>query len=127
NVHGGFAEYATVHHSSLFKLPASMSFEEGALVEPLAVGVRAVAQARANYQDRVLVIGGGTIGLLTLAVAKAAGVKEALITVKYPQQAQLAAELGADHVIDITQNDVKEFVAKHTGGIGVDAVFETIG
>lgn len=127
NMHGGFAEYTTVHHSGLFKIPASMSFEEGALVEPLAVGVRALAQARASYQDRVLVIGGGTIGLLSLAVAKANGVKEAMITVKYPQQATMAYQLGADQVIDINKVDVKEFVQRHTAGIGVDAVIETVG
>jgi 2-desacetyl-2-hydroxyethyl bacteriochlorophyllide A dehydrogenase len=127
NMHMGFAEYTTVHQSGVFKLPAGMSHEEGALVEPLAVGVRALAQARATYQDRVLVIGGGTIGLLCLAVAKANGVKEAMITVKYPQQARIARELGADQVIDITQTDVREFVRQQTGGMGVDAVVETVG
>jgi 2-desacetyl-2-hydroxyethyl bacteriochlorophyllide A dehydrogenase len=127
NMHGGFAEYTTVHYSGLFKLPAGMSQEDGALVEPLAVAVRALAQANATYQDRVVVIGGGTIGLLCLAVAKANGVKEAMITVKYPQQARMAQELGADQVIDIGQVDVKEFVSRHTGGLGVDAVVETVG
>jgi 2-desacetyl-2-hydroxyethyl bacteriochlorophyllide A dehydrogenase len=127
NMHGGFAEYTTVHHSGLFKLPAGMSSEEGALVEPLAVGVRALAQARVTYQDRVVVIGGGTIGLLCLAVAKANGVKEAMITTKYPQQARIAYELGADQVIDISQVDVKEFISGHTGSMGVDVVIETAG
>lgn len=127
NQHGGFAEYTTVHHSGVFKLPAGMSYEEGALVEPLAVAVRALAQSRATYQDRVVVIGGGTIGLLCLAVAKANGVKEAMISVKYPQQAQMAHELGADQVIDINKAGMKEFVHQHTGGIGVDAVIETVG
>jgi 2-desacetyl-2-hydroxyethyl bacteriochlorophyllide A dehydrogenase len=126
-MHGGFAEYTTVHASGLFKMAAGMSFEQGALVEPLAVGVRALAQAQATYQDRVLVIGGGTIGLLCLAVAKANGVKEALITIKYPQQARLARALGADQVIDISTVDVKEYVQQHTGGMGVDVVIETIG
>jgi 2-desacetyl-2-hydroxyethyl bacteriochlorophyllide A dehydrogenase len=127
NMHAGFSEYTTVHHSGLFKLPPGMSHEEGALVEPLAVAVRALAQARATYQDRVVVIGGGTIGLLCLAVAKANGVKEAMITVKYPQQARLAYELGADKVIDITQADVKKFVSANTDDMGVDAVIETVG
>jgi 2-desacetyl-2-hydroxyethyl bacteriochlorophyllide A dehydrogenase len=126
-MHAGFAEYTTIHHSGIFKLPADMSYEEGALVEPLAVAVRALAQAHATYQDRVLIIGGGTIGLLCLAVAKANGVKEAMITVKYPQQARLAHALGADQFIDITQTDVKEFIKAHTTGMGVDAVVETVG
>jgi len=126
-MHGGFSEFTTVHQSALFKLPAGMSHEQGALVEPLAVGVRALALAHAGHQDRVVVIGGGTIGLLCLAIAKANGVKEVMITVKYPQQARVAKELGADQVIDITKSDVKEFIDSHTKGFGVDAVIETAG
>lgn len=125
--HGGFAEYTTAHASALFVIPATMSDEEGTLVEPLAVGVRALAQAQATHQDRVAIIGGGTIGLLCLAVAKANGVKETLITVKYAQQAQLAHALGADHVIDITQHDVKEVSKELTAGLGMDVVIETVG
>lgn len=125
--HGGFAEYTTAHASGLFKIPATMSDEEGALVEPLAVGVRALAQAEATHQDRVAVIGGGTIGLLSLAVARANGVKDTLITVKYPQQAAMARELGADHVVDVTREDVREVVKELTDGLGIDIVIETVG
>ena len=127
NSHGGFAEYTTAHASGLFKIPENMSFEEGALVEPLAVSYRAVAQAGATYRDRVAVIGGGTIGQFALAAALAAGVKETLITVKYDQQAQLAKDLGADHVVDITKTDLKEYVVDMTGGLGMDVVIETVG
>ena len=125
--HGGFAEYTTAHVSGLFKIPDSMSDEEGALVEPLAVGVRALAQAGATSRDRVAVIGGGTIGLLCMAVAKANGVKETLITVKYPQQAAAARALGVDHVVDVTRQDLKEVVKELTGGLGMDVVIETVG
>ncbi len=125
--HAGFAEYTTAHVSSLFKLPASMSFEEGALVEPLAVGYRAITQAGADFQDRVAIIGGGTIGLMCLLAAKAAGVKETLITVKYEQQAHLAREMGADHVVNVTETDVPQFVKDLTGGMGMDVVIETVG
>ena len=104
-----------------------MTFEQGALVEPLAVAHRALAQAKASYQDRVAVIGGGTIGQLCLAVAKAIGVRETLITTKYPQQADLARDLGADHVVDITTTDVKDVVNDLTDGMGYDAVIETVG
>lgn len=127
NTHGGFAEYTTAHASALFKLPPGMNDEEGALVEPLAVGVRALAQAKATHTDRVAVIGGGTIGLLCLAVAVANGVKETLITVKYPQQAELAKALGATHVVNITQTNVRDVVKELTDGIGVDVVVETVG
>ncbi len=125
--HGGFAEYTTAHASALFKIPKSMSDEEGALVEPLAVGVRALAQAAATHQDRVMIIGGGTIGLMCLAVAKANGVKETLITVKYPQQAAVARALGADQIISVVDEDVRAVVAERTDGLGMDVVIETVG
>ena len=125
--HGGFAEYTNAHASTVFKLPDSMSFEEGALVEPLAVCVRALAQSVANYSDSVGVIGGGTIGLYCLAVAKAIGVKETLITVKYEQQAEVAKAFGADHVVVVGEQDVKDYVSDYTEGYGLDAVVETIG
>ena len=127
NMHGGFAEYTTAHASGLFKLPDTMSFEEGALIEPLAVSYRAVAQSKASYQDRLAIIGGGTIGQLCLAVAKAAGIKETLITVKYNQQYKLAQELGADHIVDISKVDLKEYVMDLTDGCRMDVAIETVG
>ena len=127
NAHGGFAEYTAAHASSVYKLPETMSFEEGALVEPLAVGHRAVAQSGATYRDRVAIIGGGTIGQLCLAAAKAIGVKETLITVKYDQQAQLAQDLGADHIVHISETDVKDHVKALTDNRGMDAVIKTVG
>lgn len=125
--HAGFAEYSNAHASALFKLPGEMSFEDGALVEPLAVAVRAVARSGAGHRDRVAVLGGGSIGLLCLAVARAAGVAETLITVKYPQQARVAREFGADHVVDIGTTDAREVIADLTDGMGMDTVIETVG
>lgn len=125
--HGGFAEYTTAHASGLFKIPATMSDEEGALVEPLAVGVRALAQAAATHQDRVLIIGGGTIGLMCLAAAKAIGVKETWITVKYEQQLEMAQALGADQIIDVRSQNVVDVVNQLTDDLGVDVVIETVG
>ena len=126
DAHGGFAEYTTVHASSAYRLKG-MTFEEGTLVEPLAVAHRALAQSGAGHQDRVAIIGGGTIGQFCLAVARAIGVKETLITVKYPHQAQLAADLDADHIIDISKNDVSDAVKDLSDGLGMDVVIETIG
>lgn len=132
NQHGGFSEYTTAHASGIFKLPDDMTPEEGAMVEPLAVAVRTLAQARATHNDSVLIIGGGTIGQLCLAVAIANGVKETAITVKYEQQAELARELGADHVIMIKDDngdyvDIKPIVKEMTNGLGMDVVIETVG
>ena len=126
-MHGGFAEYTSTHQSGLFKLPERMTFEQGALVEPLAVSHRAIARSGANSRDTVAIIGGGTIGQFCLADAVAAGVKETLITVKYEQQAELAKALGADHIVNVGDTDVQEYVKDVTNGIGFDAVIETVG
>ena len=67
--HGGFAEYSLLPESALFKLPECLSFEEGALVEPLAVAYRAVNRTNAGGKDRLAIIGAGTIGSVSLPPA----------------------------------------------------------
>ena len=104
-----------------------MSFEDGTLVEPLAVSHRAVARGSVNARSTVAIIGGGTIGQLCLADAVAVGAKETLITVKYERQAQLAKDLGADHIVNVNETKVSEYVDDITGGLGMDAVIETVG
>ncbi|MCY3774503.1 MAG: alcohol dehydrogenase catalytic domain-containing protein [Candidatus Aminicenantes bacterium] len=127
DTHGGFAEFTTAHASALFRLPANLSFEEGALVEPLAVGCRAVGQAGATWRDRVAILGGGTIGQFCLAAAKAANVRETWITVKYPHQARMARSLGADHVFVLGESDLEDWVSGLDQGPRADAVIETVG
>jgi len=124
--HGGFAEYSLLPATALFKLPDSLSFEEGALVEPLAVSYRAVSRTQAGRGDRVAVLGAGTIGLFCVAVAKAAGIREVIVSAKYEHQAKLAERLGGDHVIRITSQDVRGEARAVSGGSGVDAVVDTL-
>ena len=123
--HGGFAEYTTAHESTVYKLPDDTTFEQGALVEPLAVCYRSMMLSGATPQDRVAIIGGGSIGLLNLAVAKAIGVQETLIVVKYPKQAEIAQVYGADHIVDVTDTDAQAYCREMTGGMGFDVVIET--
>jgi len=123
--HSGFAEYVIAHSPSLFVFPQSLSFEDGAMIEPLAVSYRAFRRTEADYQDTVLVIGSGTIGLLAVAVAKVSGVRQLIATARYDHQADMARELGADYVIQTPQQDVKEEIPKLTDGLGADVVIET--
>ena len=104
-----------------------MTFEQGALVEPLAVGYRAMARSGAGFRDRVAIIGGGTIGLCCLAAAVAARVRETIIAVKYDHQEKIARDFGADHVVKIGNVDVREYAKDITDGLGVDAVIDTVG
>jgi L-iditol 2-dehydrogenase len=123
---GGFAEYALLAGTSLFKLPDHVTFEEGALVEPLAVAYRAVMQAQVTSLDRVAILGAGTIGLLCLAVAKSMGL-HTTITAKYEHQVNLAKKFGADHVLQASHTDIAHKIEIITQNRGVDSVIDTVG
>lgn len=123
---GGFAEYALLAGTSLFKLPDTMTYEEGALVEPLAVAYRAVMQAKVTPLDRVVILGAGTIGLFCLAVAKSMGLYT-IITAKYEHQMSLAEKFGADQVIRSGNQELAHEIDTMTHHKGVDSVVDTIG
>ncbi len=123
--HSGFAEYVVAHSSSLFHFPDSMSFEDGMMIEPLAVSYRAFKRTGADCQDNVLVIGSGTIGLLAVASAKACGVRSVTATYKYDHQAKMAQELGAGKVIQSSSEGIRDEIMKLTDGFGADAIVET--
>jgi len=90
---GGYGEYALVNAKSIFKLPPNMSFEKGALIEPLAVAVHSVRKTSLSYPQEVLIIGGGTIGLCGILASKAFGVNPSIL-IKYIQQEKVAKFLG---------------------------------
>ena len=122
----GFCEYSLLPSSSLFKLPETFSFEQGVLVEPLAVSYRAFMRSGSDYKNSVAVIGAGTIGLLCLASAKAAAVPETLVVAKYDHQAKMAEKFGADHVFKVSTKDVGKSASAVTNGLGFDVVIDTI-
>ncbi|WP_455382674.1 NAD(P)-dependent alcohol dehydrogenase [Salinispira pacifica] len=110
-----------------FKLPDNVSYEEGALVEPLAIGVHAAKKAEVEPGDLAVVIGAGTIGLVTAASALAAGCSRVVISdVKQPKL-DIAAQLGAVTPVNVEKEDLNAVVRKLTGGWGADIVFEASG
>jgi len=91
---GGLADEVIVDRRSLVPLPAAIDASVGALVEPLAVGTRAVHQAAAEPGDRVLVIGGGSIGLAVVAAARSSRL-EVDLAARHPHQRAAGELLGA--------------------------------
>jgi len=91
---GGYAEQLTVDERMLFALPDAVDDRAGALVEPLAVAVRAVTLAALTDADPALILGGGTIGLLTALVLLARGHRELTLVSRNPARAALATALG---------------------------------
>jgi L-iditol 2-dehydrogenase len=126
---GGFTKYSVVKASGLHRLPDIVSFEEGALIEPLACAVHAVyGLTNIIPGDHVLVSGPGTIGLMSLQLAKAAGAITILTGRSTDKKRfDVARNLGADYILDSETDDIRKEVMKITGGIGVDVVLECSG
>ncbi|NOZ20642.1 MAG: alcohol dehydrogenase catalytic domain-containing protein [Planctomycetes bacterium] len=124
--HGGFAEFTLVDAKAVFPIPDSMTFERGALVEPLAVGYRAFHLTGPRSTDTVVILGAGMIGLCALASATAAGVRDRIITAKYDHQADMTKDLGAACVVRVPGDNLEEIVKERTGGMGADAVVDTV-
>jgi len=125
-VHGCLRE--TVVHPGMFvfKLPENVGFDEGALVEPLAVGLHAAQKAQIKPGDLALVIGAGTIGLVTAMAAIAGGCNKVIITDIVQEKLDLASHFGMMSV-NVTREDLNELVSKVTNGWGTDIVFEASG
>lgn len=126
-VAGALMEYVVHPADMCFKLPSNVSTEEGALVEPLAVGMHAAAQANVTLGSSVLILGGGCIGLVTLLAAKARGASQIVVVDLYEKRLNMAKELGASAVINARDEDVAERVNDLFGRLGADIVFETAG
>lgn len=105
---GGFAQYIRVPRinveSGVYKLPASMSFEEGTFIEPLACVVRGQRLAEVHEDDVLLVIGCGVSGILHAKLAKHKGVKQVIVTDINMYRLGLAKKFGADFTIDAKGN-----------------------
>ncbi|MGG4036544.1 galactitol-1-phosphate 5-dehydrogenase [Paenibacillus cisolokensis] len=95
HVPGAFAEYVCVPAASVRRLPEGVSFDAGALAEPLACAVHAVRLAGLDPADRMLIYGGGPIGLLVLQAARRFGLRDVALMELHPDRRRIAASLGA--------------------------------
>ena len=129
-VNGGFTSQLVVPRANIHRLPDTVSFRAGALTEPLACVVHGVLNMRTVVAgDLVVIAGPGAIGLLALQVAKVAGaVVIVLGTDADTTRLDLATRLGADHVVNVQQQDPWPLVARCSPeGLGADVVIECSG
>lgn len=126
-INGTFAEYIAIEATMLHTLPDGVSIEEGALVEPLSVGMQACNRAQIKPGSTVVVVGAGPIGLTTMLVARCYGASKVLMVDVISSRLAKAKELGADYIIDATKSIVAEKVASLTNGRLADVVFDTSG
>jgi len=125
-VHGCLRE--TLVHPAMFvlKLPENVSFDEGALVEPFAVGLHAARKAQIKPGDIALVIGAGTIGLVTAMAAIAGGCSQVIIADIVQEKLDLASRMGM-MAVNVVRESLNERVSSITNGWGADIVFEASG
>jgi len=126
-VDGVFQEYVAHEAALCFKLPENVSTLEGALIEPLAVGMHAAMQGGAHIGQTAVVTGAGCIGLVSVLALKAMGVSKVYVVDIMEKRLQKALELGADGVINGKEEDAVAKVMELTGGKGCDLSIETAG
>lgn len=124
---GGFAEQAVVRDYQVSRLPDSVTYEQGALIEPAAVAAYGVARGGVTAGDSVLVTGAGPIGALSTLAALAAGAGEVYLSEPNARRTARARSIGATDIFDPTSLDVAEEVRIRTDGIGVDVALECAG
>jgi 2-desacetyl-2-hydroxyethyl bacteriochlorophyllide A dehydrogenase len=115
----------TVPAHTLHRLPGSLTFEQGALVEPIAVACHDVRLGEVRPGEYVVVQGGGPIGALVALVARDAGAC-VIVSEVNPFRLRLLAEFGLD-AVDPRSTDLVELVNDRTAGAGADVVFEVSG
>jgi L-iditol 2-dehydrogenase len=126
-IDGALVEYVVHPAEYVYNLPDNLSFAEGALIEPLAVGMHATRIAEVQSGDRVAILGSGPIGLVTMQAARAKGAAEAIAVDINDFRLNLAKKLGATHLINAKEEDVCQRIKELTNDEGVDIVFETAG
>jgi len=124
---GAFAEYVAWPADFLFKLPDNVSLEEGAMIEPFAVGLHAARRAQIRGGDWVLVTGSGPIGLCAMQAARANGATRVFVSDFVQSRLETARKLGATETINLGEADIQQAVADLSGGRGVDVVLECSG
>ena len=126
DIDGGMAEYCIVPQEQMYILPARMSAETGALIEPLSCAVHGIDKAGITLGDSVVILGGGTVGLFMLQLVKNAGAATTILVEPLEQKRGIAKTLGADVVLNPSEVDVVSAVLERTG-VGADVVIECVG
>ena len=122
--YGGFAEFVVAKAEDLFVYPAETSYEKMAFTEPLACVVNSISRTKIAFGDDVVVIGGGTMGLLHVVLAKLKGAR-VILSEPLKERREKALELGCDEVIDPMAVDAVDKVKELTDQVGGQVVFNT--
>jgi D-xylulose reductase len=126
-IHGCLAPYVIHPAAYTFKLPENVSFAEGAMVEPLAVGMHAAVKAKIKPGDLAVVMGAGPIGIVTALAAIAGGCSQVVITDVQQPKLDLAAALGPIRPVNVAKEKLRGVIDQLTDDWGAEIVFEASG
>jgi L-iditol 2-dehydrogenase len=124
---GALQRYVSHPAKMVFKLPETLDTVEGALMEPLSVGMYAARRAGVRFGDSCVVLGVGCIGLMTIAACRAMGSEQVIAVDLFDHRLRNALSMGATDAINASAEDVEARVDALTGGAGAAVVFETAG
>jgi len=125
-IDGGMAEYVSVPARNVHRIPEPVTLEEATLADPLACSIRGLEMVSIQKDSWVTVLGPGTIGLLAVQIAKRVLRARVIVTGTREDRLTLAKEFGADHVVNMNQEDPVKFILDKTDG-GADFSFEATG
>ena len=123
---GGFAEYTLMPEKLVHKLPDGLSFEFGALAEPVACVLHAVDLAKVRSGDVALVLAGGTIGCIMTQLLLHSGISKVLVSEPRAHRREIVKAVGGIPV-DPKEQDLAAFVKEQTDGLGPEIVFDCLG
>lgn len=124
----GILTSSVVHPAAFtYKLPDTVSFAEGAMVEPFAIGMQAAVKARIKPGDVAVVTGCGTIGIMTALAALAGGCSKVIMSDVSAKKLSVAQGYEGIITVDVSQSDLVAFVHERTQDWGADVVFEASG
>ena len=126
-VHGVLAPYAVHPAAFTYRLPDNVSFAEGAMVEPFAIGMQAATKARIRPGDVAAVIGCGPIGIMVALAALAGGCARVFISDLSAEKLAIAGRYPGIVPVNINERSLADVIADETGGWGADIVFEASG
>lgn len=125
---GGMAEYMLLPPTSLVhKIPADMSLDDAAIIEPLACAIHTVNRAEIGLEDVVVIAGAGSLGLMMVQIAHLKTPKKLIVIDLADSRLELARGFGADLTLNPTRDDVDAVVRSLTGGYGCDVYIEASG
>lgn len=126
-LHGAFAEFVAIPQHILFPVPDRVTFEQAAMVEPLAVAFHALRRSGLALNDTAVVVGAGMIGLLVVQMLRVAGAGRIIAVDMVDAKLDMARSFGADRTLRPDRDDVVKEVLALTGGRGADTAFEVVG